>query len=263
MPYFEHDGITLYYEQHGNGQPLLMLAGLASDSQSWLPVLEGLSKFFRVILLDNRGVGRSTQDCEISIKYMADDCASLAKELGLSKLFLLGHSMGGMVAMESVRRYPELFERLILVGTGAKNSTRNNILFHDWADQYESGDNPALWFRALFLWIFSERFFENRKIVDASIACLLNYQWPQSPVAFRKQVEAIAFFDATDWLDRICIPTKVIVGSEDILLPLHCSRDLTTRIPGATLAVIRGAAHSIHTESAEEFINEVMIFLED
>jgi pimeloyl-ACP methyl ester carboxylesterase len=263
MPYFEHDGITLYYEQHGNGQPLLMLAGLASDSQSWLPVLEVLSNSFRLILMDNRGVGRSTQDCDISIKYMADDCAALAKELGLSKLFLLGHSMGGMVAMESVRRYPELFERLILVGTGAKNSARNNILFQDWAEMYESAYNPALWFRSIFSWIFSERFFENRKLVDASIACLLNYQWPQSPVAFRKQVEAIALFDATDWLDRIRIPTKVIVGSDDILLPLACSKELAERIPGATLSVIRGAAHSIHTESAEEFINEVMIFLAD
>ncbi len=263
MPYFKHDGITLYYEQHGEGSPLLMLAGLASDSQSWLPVLEVLSKSFRLILLDNRGVGRSTQDCEINIEQMADDCAALVSHLGLSKVNLLGHSMGGMVAMESVRRYPKLFERLFLAGTGAKNSARNNILFRDWAEQYESGQAPAIWFRTLFSWIFSERFFENPKFIDDSIGYLLNYPWPQSPSAFRKQVEAIALFDATGWLDKIGTPTRVIVGSEDILLPPPNSSYLAERIPGASLAIIKGAAHSIHIESAEEFINDVLHFLQN
>lgn len=159
MPFLDHDGIQLYFEQHGSGPPLLLLAGLASDSRSWPAVLPGLAERFTLILLDNRGVGRSSQDCAISISLMADDCAALIRYLRLTRVSLLGHSMGGMVALECARRHPELVERLLLAATAARNPVRNNLLFQDWADLYDAGCDRAVWFRSLLYWIFTERFF--------------------------------------------------------------------------------------------------------
>jgi pimeloyl-ACP methyl ester carboxylesterase len=261
MAFFEHAGVSIYYERHGSGPPLMLIAGLASDSQSWLPIVADLSKLFTVILPDNRGVGRSTQECQISIDLMADDCIALARHLGFEKVSLLGHSMGGMVAIECAIRYPDLVDRLLLAATTARNSPRNNQLFLDWATWYASGYNRPAWFRNLLTWIFTEHFFDNQQILDGSLLYLLNYPWPQSAEALRKQVDAIAAFDASDQLSSITVPVCIIVGSKDILLPPSCSEQLAAQIPGALLTRINGAAHSIHMEQPQPFIHEIVTFL--
>ena len=80
MASFSVNGVNLYYEVHGSGEPLLLIAGLASDSQSWLPVVEELASYYQVILPDNRGVGRTEpQDVEISIKAIAEDCLAITR----------------------------------------------------------------------------------------------------------------------------------------------------------------------------------------
>lgn len=261
MPYLEHNDAQLYYEVHGSGPPLLLIAGLASDSQSWLSVLSALAGQFTVILLDNRGVGRSTQQCEVSIGRMADDCAALVAHLGSEPVTLLGHSMGGMVAMECAARYPHLVENLVLVATTARASNRNNLLSRDWAAGLEAGTDPAAWFRAIFFWIFTERFFGNQAQLEGALCYQLNYRWPQSLQAFRDQVEAIATFDGTQSLGRIAAPTCVIAGEFDMLMPVRGSADLAREIPGARLEVIEGAAHSIHVERPHAFIAAVVRFL--
>ena len=134
MPSTIINGVDLYYECHGKGKPLMLVAGLASDSQSWQPIVDELAQDYLVILLDNRGAGRTKpQNIEISIQHIVDDCIAIIGYLGLSSVTLLGHSMGGLVALDCAIRYPERISRLILVGTSAFNTERNNALFHDWA----------------------------------------------------------------------------------------------------------------------------------
>jgi len=240
----------------------MLIAGLASDSQSWLPVLAELSAQYTLVLMDNRGVGRSSQDCPISIELMADDCVALMRHLGLERASLLGHSMGGMVAFEVALRNPALVDRLLLVATTACNSARNNLLFADWADRYESVQERAAWFRSVLSWILTEDFFENKQVLDGALVYLLAYPWPQSTAAFRRQTGAIAGFNAKDRLDLLTPPTCVIAGEQDILLPLYCSEELANRIPGAKLVVIKGAAHSIHSEQPGKFVREILHFIE-
>ena len=261
MPFFNHYELPLYYEQHGSGPPLLLIAGLASDSQSWLPVIEGLAKQFTVILLDNRGVGRSTQECEISISLMADDCAALIRHLGYQRVTVAGHSMGGMIAMELSRQYPDLVGHLVLVATAARNTVRNNLLFRDWADRYEVESERAAWFRTVLYWILTEHFFENQPLLEAAQEYLLSYPWPQSPQGFRRQIEAIAGFDATQWLGEVMVPTCVLAGESDLLMPLECSAVLARQLPNARLQIVKGAAHSVQTEQPEAFVKTVLEFL--
>lgn len=261
MPFLHLNQTRLYFEQLGSGPPLLLIAGLASDSQSWLAVLPALAERFTLILPDNRGVGRSTQNCEISISQMADDCAALIHHLGLTQVSLLGHSMGGMVALECTRRHPELVERLLLAATTAKNPVRNNLLFQDWADLYDANLDRAAWFRSLLYWIFTERFFENQPLLDLSLDYLLNYPWPQSPQAFRQQVQAIARFDANPWLGQIAVPACVLAAEQDLLMPLEQATSLAQQLPNATLKVIKDAAHSLQTEQPELFVRAVVDFL--
>ena len=107
MPYTKVNGVNLYYEIHGKGTPLILVAGMVSDSQSWLPVIKELSMHYRVIIFDNRGVGRTKpQDAAMTIQQITDDCIALIKHLGLPVVHLLGHSMGGFVALACPIRYP-------------------------------------------------------------------------------------------------------------------------------------------------------------
>ncbi|MEA1953578.1 MAG: alpha/beta fold hydrolase [Campylobacterota bacterium] len=262
MPNIQVNHVSLYYEIHGAGEPLMLVAGLGSDSQSWQPIIEELSQHFLLITPDNRGTGRTVpQDAETSIQQIADDCMALASYLGFSSFNLLGHSMGGFVALDLAARYPDTVDRLILASTSTSNSKCNDVLFANWVSTLESGMDTIEWFRSIFYWLFTEHFFENENAVDAALHYAVDYPHPQSAVAFRKQVEVIAGFDCFEQLSEITAKTLVISGQEDILFPPDVSVSLVQAIPGAAFSVIAHAAHSIHMEQPQVFTECVLDFL--
>lgn len=262
MPNIQVNNVSLYYEIYGTGEPLMLVAGLGSDSQSWQPVIKELSRHFLVIAPDNRGTGRTVpQDVETSIRQIADDCIALARHLGFSSFNLLGHSMGGFVALDLAARYPDAVDKLILVGTSASNPKCNDVLFSDWASTLESGMEKMQWFRSIFYWLFTEDFFENEDAVDAALRYTVEYPYPQSTVAFRKQVEAIVGFDCFEQLSSVTAQTLIISGQEDILFPPNVSASIVQAIPGSAFSVIAHAAHSIHMEQPQVFTDHVLDFL--
>lgn len=262
MPNTMVNGVDLYYECHGQGSPLMLIAGLASDSQSWLPVVEALARHHMVILPDNRGVGRTTpMDVGTSIGLIADDCAALIERLGLSPVHLLGHSMGGLVAMDCAIRHPERVAKLALAATSACNSARNNALFSDWVSCLHAGMDMELWFRSVFYWIFSRRFFENRETLDSAVRGAAGYPYPQTADAFERQVKAISEFDIRKDLTSIRKKTLVICGKEDLLFTPDESMKTLSAIPDVTFTVIENAAHSIHVENPGAFTDCLLRFL--
>ena len=264
MPSVKVNQIDLVYQIQGKGPPLMLVAGLASDSQSWHPILEDLSRQYQVITLDNRGVGRTTpQDIETSIQKIADDCIALIRHLELSSVHLLGHSMGGFVALDCAIRYPERVSKLILAGTGPFASERNQALFRDWVSYQESGMAPEQWFRNLFYWIFSKRFFQDSKAVDEALRFAIDYPHPQSKRAFKNQVKALNEFNCQSGLSGIQAKTLIICGKEDLLFPPEESIQALQEIPDSTLSLIENAAHSMHMEQPRAFAEQVLKFLEN
>jgi pimeloyl-ACP methyl ester carboxylesterase len=262
MPKLATNDIELYYEVHGEGIPLLLIAGLASDSQSWQSIIGDLASRCRVITLDNRGVGRTSPlDVETSIHTMAADCIALIRHLGLKSVNILGHSMGGFVAQECAIHYPEYVDKLILAATSSYNSRRNNDLFSNWACSLEAGLDLKIWFRSIFYWVLSERFFEDEKAVDDAVQFEVDYPYPPNAVSFRKQADEIAAFNYTDKLPAIAAQTLVIGGDEDLLFPVQMCKDLAMKIPGAVFKVQDKAAHSIYLEDPHAFIRTVLNFL--
>jgi pimeloyl-ACP methyl ester carboxylesterase len=262
MSYLSVNDINLYYEEHGSGSPLILIAGLASDSQSWLPVVESLSRQYRVIIFDNRGSGRTIpQDAKTSIQMMADDCIALVRHLKLPHVHLLGHSMGGFVALDCAIRYPHSISKLILVGTSAFDSDRNNALFSDWASCLETEMDTKLWFRNIFYWIFSRRFFEDAKSVETAVGLAAKNPYPQSKTAFRNQVEAIKTFNCLKELSNIRSETLMIFGKEDLLFPPKKNSKILRTIPMTETALIAHAAHSVQIERPKAFVDHVQAFL--
>ena len=167
------------------------------------------------------------------------------------------------MALDLAIRYPDYVNKLILAGTSASNSRRNNALFSDWASCLEAGMDTKLWFRNLFYWIFSRRFFENDVAVNDAVRFAIEYPYPQSAVAFRNQVKAIAGYDGTEDLSRLCSKTLVISGKEDLLFPPEVGAGLAQAIPGVDFSVIDHANHSLYVEQPQAFTDCVLDFLFD
>jgi pimeloyl-ACP methyl ester carboxylesterase len=274
MARLQRDQIDLYFERHGPAPddpelsdrqppPLILVAGLASDSQSWASVLPTLAAERQVLVYDNRGCGRSQpQATANSIALMADDCLALADHLGLERFDLLGHSMGGLIALEVARRAPQRLSRLVLSNSAAAQSARNQQLFEDWADDLDAGKSRARWFRNFFYWIFTERFFADPAAVEGLLELVLSYPYPATSAGFRSQVEAMRGFDARPWLSRIEAPTLILACTEDLLFPPRQDAAGLASIPAAELRLLRAQAHSLPLEAPAAFCEAVLRFLE-
>ena len=261
MPTLRHDGVELYYEVRGTGKPLLLIAGLAADQAFWLGALDALAAQRQVILLDNRGSGRTTPaDATTSIAAMAGDCAALLAHLDRGRADVVGHSMGGMIAQELALRAPALVDRVVLASTAPVVDARNNALFASWAALFPQIDRAA-WFRNLYFWVLSTRFFASPKTVAALVQLATNYPYQQTPLALSRQVEAIAQFDVTARLSSLAARTLVLAGTEDLLFPIAQSAAFAKSIPHATFVAVEGAAHSFPAESPQVFVRHVLDFL--
>lgn len=261
MPSFHHDGVDLHYEVVGTGAPVLLVAGLAADSTFFAPALRALAARFSVVTIDNRGSGR-TQPMEApgSIATMADDCMALVRHLDLNRVSLVGHSMGGMIALECAIRHAERIDRLVLAATAPYAGPRNNDLFATWAQLYPAVER-RLWFRNLFHWILSPRFLANTASLGALIELAAMYPHQPTARALAQQVAAVAGFDVRARLAAIRAPALVIGGACDLLFSLDDTAAFAAALPSATFAAIDGAAHSFPIEAPEELSRRVVAFL--
>src|SRR5262245_40011231 len=125
MPTIRANGIDLYFETRGSGEPLLLLAGFACDHAIWSPLLPALAARYQVVLLDNRGVGRSSApDSPYSILQMADDAAAVLDTIGAGQAHVAGHSMGGQIAQELALARPDTVRSLLLLSSCARCDER-------------------------------------------------------------------------------------------------------------------------------------------
>lgn len=260
--------IDLFYECHGPQlspsprPPLILVAGLASDSQSWGPALVSLCKDRPVVVLDNRGCGRTTpQDGPNSIERMADDCIALADHLGIDRFDLLGHSMGGFIALDCALRHPRRVGRLILANSAPATSARDDNLFGDWARTLSAGNDPALWFRNFFYWIFTPAFFEQAGLFEAGIQLALAYPYPQSPAGFEGQVAAMRGFDRRERLAGIRARTLVLCSERDMIFPAATALADFAPIPDVSTVLAPAQAHALPVESPDVFLGLVEDFL--
>jgi 3-oxoadipate enol-lactonase len=263
MAIAEVNGQRIYYEVHGEGEPLLCVAGLTCDTLVWIPQVQAFAAAHRTVIFDNRDAGQSSMaEADYEIADMARDALALADELELDSFHLLGVSMGGMIAQELAALAPERVRTLTLAVTYAAGSAYSRRVAEVWAARVRQISREQH-IDELMLLNHSEGFYDNPDMVEFIRTAMLNNPHPQSPDAFARQVAASSRHDMRDRLGSLTVPMHVIGGEYDILIPVWKQREIASLVPGSKLTVLEGAPHGLSIERAEEFNAAVLGFIRE
>ena len=259
MPTLPVNGIQIYYEMTGTGEPLLLIHGHGSSTQDWAFQVGYFAKHYQVVTFDVRGCGRSSKPRgPYSICQFAMDTAALIQKLNVAPVHVVGISMGGMIALELVLGFPHLVKSLVLVNTYPE------MRVETWYER------TMAWRRFLTLdllgvrrmgVILSKILFIKPEQEDLRKTFVEHWAWNDKR-AYRKCLKAIINWDVEARLGEIQCPVLVVASDEDYL-PLEEKRAYTAKIPNAKLVVIEDARHAVTAERPEQFNKLVEDFLVD
>lgn len=255
MTYCQARDVRLYYEIQGRGPDLLFLSGLNGGTWSWYAQIPFFQDHYRTITLDNRGAGRS--DLPPGPYRMADfaaDALCLLNHLRVERAFVAGISLGGMIAQELALLAPDRLTVLVLAATHCgvperippapgvlQGISQNQGLTQT---QIVEKDLPFM---------FSARFLESRpEALEAYLQAQLSAPF-QPEFAFQAQLAAIQSFSRCRDLRELHLPTLVITGTEDVIVPPANGGLLLNLLPHASLKEFPGAGHAVHVEGADAF----------
>ncbi len=266
--------VDLYYEEHGCGDPLLLIMGLAADSTAWMFQVPAFAERYRTIVFDNRGVGRSAKPPgPYSIHQMADDAAGLLDVLGIARAHVVGVSMGGMIAQELTLRHPERVRALVLACTypepDADIEQRRQFSLRQFGGTVTAEGETRIDLAALDPMMFLQHMLPmvfNQSFIDTELPKLIQVfsgalQYGFSMEAILGQVEAVMSHKATDRLHQIKAPTLVITGDADRLIPPANSDVIARHVPNARLVKVPGGSHGFNFETPDVFNRHVLDFL--
>lgn len=266
MPFAKSNGIALYYEVHGRGEPLVLIAGIGYDVWMWHRMLPGLAEHFQVVVFDNRGAGQSDKPAgPYSAAQLADDTAGLMDALSLPQAHILGHSMGGFVAQALAIHHPERVNRLILAATNFGGPRHVPITPEAMAVLTDVSGDPIERLRRGILISCAPGFAErNPALVEAWVA--YRDAHPIDPAAYRAQLavglsllpEAASFEGK---LAAVRSPALVLFGAYDRVVPPGNADLLAARLPDARVAILPGAGHFFPLETPEEANKVIVGFL--
>lgn len=257
MPQFQNGPASVHYEILGDGAPVLLIAGTASDGASWAPLLP-LLPGRQLILIDNRASGQTRVDGPVELAEMVTDCSALLDHLGLERVDVIGHSLGGFLGLALAATHPDRVSRLVTMGAGTI-SPKERVLFHDLSRLYFT-EPPADWFRLLYQWLFSTPFFADEANVAAAAAASTAYAHRQSPGDFARQVAAIDRGMIVD-LSAVTCEVLALSGDLDLLAPPGAVEELHSKVSRFTHERIINAAHSLHWEAPAAIAREITGFL--
>ena len=264
MPDAHVNGITINYQidgEDGGKGTIVLINGLADDLDSWgfqIPAL--VDAGYRVLRFDNRGIGKSDKPAgPYTSKLLADDAKALVDRLGITGFHLMGVSMGGMIAEEYAIAFGGDLKSLTLACTYARADPFCQTMFTMWADLAKAVSVPFV-MRDVALWAFTGPFFQDRP-GDAAEFSAAMAALPMSLDAYLAQLAVIQAHDAMDRLGSIRVPTLVLAGEEDILIPVRLSRLLHAAVPDARWATVPGG-HACLWESPDPFNTAFLDFVQ-
>ncbi len=253
--------MKLSFKKLGSGKPLLILHGLFGSADNWQTLGKQFAENFTVYFIDLRNHGQSPHSDEWSYGVMSEDIKELIEDEGLDKILLMGHSMGGKVAMQFTISYPERVEKLIVVDIGPKKYPVTNQFVIDAIDSLDLGT------------------FKNRKEIDEKLMPMIpdygtrqfllkNLYWNEEqkldwkfnyPV-LKEKIKAVG--EVTPMPSTpIEIPVLFVKGEKSDYIFSGDIKLITETFPHAKIVTIPGAGHWVHADKPMEFFTSVNEFL--
>ena len=260
MPIVCIKGIEFSYEIEGDGpETIVLMNGLADDLSAWsAQVPEFVAAGYRVLRFENRGVvapGWLPRACTTA--SLAKDAKALLDKLKITDIHLVGASMGGMIAQEYALAFPEDLRSLTLCCTYAAPGPYCRRVFRLWQDIAREMGVAAV-MRAVTLLAFSQDIFHQRETMLLGLEATIASGQPVD--AYLGHLRAIQSHDARRRLPSLRVPSLVIAGAEDALVPVHLAKELHALIPRAKLTVLHGG-HMLLWEHSDAFNRRVLAFV--
>lgn len=262
MPVLSTYGARVSYARVGTGEPVLLIQGVGAIGKAWTPQVEALKQRFSVITFDNRGIGASTiTEGRLTIESMADDALAILDAEGIDRCHVVGHSMGGLIAMQLALISPRRVKSLALLctfpdGQSGVRLTRNTF-FTGIRTRLGTRNMRRNAFLSLVLSKAGMRS-EQLRTLATEMTDLFGRDLADQPPIIMKQLRAMSRFDPT-WRLRCLasIPTLVVSGEEDRIAVPAYGRKLAGAIPGAAYLQLEKAGHAVPIESPES-INRLL-----
>jgi pimeloyl-ACP methyl ester carboxylesterase len=241
---------SVYWESTGTGDPVLLIGGLGLSGGTWWRTVATLSQRFRVVTYDHRGVGRSrSRSYAYTTAAMAEDAIAVLDEAGIEHTHVYGMSLGGMIAQELALRHPGRVRSLILGATqpgGRRAVSPEDEVLSFFRRRPNMPHEEAAWASVPYSYGPRCRQEMAHRIADDLTFRLAH---PFNPRAYRAQLIASAWHNCVDRLSDIHVPTLIVHGDQDRVLPVGNAYVMAELIPAAQLHVLEGIGHLYTTEA--------------
>lgn len=253
MPTLRHPDVLLSYEVIGQGPPVLFIQGIGATGSAWSLQTEALQNSFTCLSFDNRGLGAS-MPCHgpITVQAMAEDALSLIEHLKWDSAHVVGHSMGGPIAVQLALNHPERVRSLSLMCTFARGSDgAKPTPWVLWMTLRTRVGTKRMRRRAFLEMLYPPAYLAtlDQQVQDAlaaKIAPLIGRDLAVHPPVLMKQLQALAKHDVYARLGELAsIPTWVISAAHDKIATPASGKRLAAAIPGASFECVEDAAHGL------------------
>ena len=258
VAFTENKGVKIYWQEEGRGEPVLLIMGLGWSSEMWHRTKRLLTDRYRTISFDNRGAARSDVPAgPYPIATMASDAAAVLDAAGVESAHLYGVSMGGMIAQEFALQYPQRVKSLILGCTAAGGPESKRAELEVLTVLTRQGMTAEEAARAINPYIYDRGTPQSRIEEDMKI----RLQWPATAEGFQAQLQGIIMWEAYSRIAKIAVPTLVMHGETDQLVPAENSKLIAQRISGSKLVMIPQASHIFSNDQPDAAHKPVEDFL--
>jgi pimeloyl-ACP methyl ester carboxylesterase len=264
MPTVNANGIEVYYEVQGEGEPLVLIPYLAADQACYAFQVAEYAKHYRCFTVDLRGAGLSSKpEGEYSTELLAEDVAAFMLAVGIDRAHISGLSLGAATGMWLAARHPELVRSLSLHSAWTHTDPFLTVVVQGWQIMARALDSVTdMVIKGIFPWCFTPQLYAERPEYIDSLADFVRGR-PMPPVdAFIRQSGAVLGHDARDILSSVQAPTLITFGRHDQITSLRFAQPLQSAIPGSELIVFEDCAHAPIYEDVAGFNEQTLAFLQ-
>lgn len=261
MPFAQADGLRLYYELAGSGDPVVLIAGLGADAHFWYKQLPALARRFQVLTFDNRDSSRSDKvEASYTVGAMAGDVERLLGKVGLNAAHVVGASLGGFIAQEFALAYPHRVRKLVLCCTSFGGPHALPIPPQTLAVMMNRSGDAERDLRS-FLPVQIATDYLDTHAAEVSDYVAWRVAHPQPPAAYQRQLMAAVGHDTEERLSVLRMPVLILHGDQDRVVPPGNAALLGAKIPGARVHIVSRVGHLLLWEAAEEANRMLIEFL--